>query len=104
MSTGMTGPAGPHHDRGLALYAEGDPAIQLAPGNAAERSNLAATRIALGDYAGALEDCNHAIRINSAHLGGFNNRAVARTELGDAAGALVDAAEAIRLDPRCADA
>ena len=63
-----------------------------------------ASRFALGDYAGAIEECDQALRLDPRHAQAYNNRAAARHALRDFAGAIADCDQALALDPRYARA
>lgn len=53
-----------------------------------------------GDYAGALDDFNKAIEINSNYIKAYNNRGMAKDALNDEVGAIADYTKAIELNPQ----
>jgi tetratricopeptide (TPR) repeat protein len=55
-----------------------------------------------GDFEGALENLDRAIKLNPDYADAYNNRASVRHELGDDPGAKKDYTEAILLNPDCA--
>ncbi|BAY60156.1 serine/threonine protein kinase containing TPR domain [Calothrix brevissima NIES-22] len=57
-----------------------------------------------GDYQGAIEDYNQAIKIHPDYADAYNNRGNAREKLGDYQGAIEDYNQAIKIHPDYADA
>jgi serine/threonine-protein kinase len=55
-----------------------------------------------GDYTGAVEDFNQALRLDP-NADTYNNRGLVRYRLGDKPGAMADFNQALRLDPNSAD-
>ena len=53
-----------------------------------------------GDYLGAIDEYNKAIKENQNNSGAYYNRANAKTELNDYTGAIIDYTKAINLNPR----
>jgi tetratricopeptide (TPR) repeat protein len=53
----------------------------------------------LGNYQGALDDYNKAIKIDSKYASAYNNRGITKAALGDRKGALEDQKKAVKLDP-----
>lgn len=64
--------------------------------------NRGVAKYDLGDYRGAIEDYNKAIRIKPDFVSAFNNRACAKISLGDYDGAKEDIDKAFSLDPNFA--
>ena len=63
--------------------------IKLSP-TAAVHANRALCRLSLGDGNGCVEDCDAALRLDSAYTKAYHRRATARMRLGDIAGAVED--------------
>lgn len=81
---------------GITLWTD---AIQKEPSAAVAYNGRASARGRdLGDYAGALQDCNQAILLNSKFMEAYSNRASAKSSMGDYKGALEDYNKAITLD------
>ncbi len=58
----------------------------------------------LGDFSGAIQDCNKAIELNPNHADAYNNRGASKLNLGDYMGAIQDCNKAIELNPNFAEA
>src|SRR5262249_23214338 len=86
---------------GATNFAKGEVLDPLA---AAGYANGGLARIKLGDYEGAIADCDHAIAINPRLYDAYNNRGVARYALKDYDRAIVDYDRAIAINPRNAEA
>jgi serine/threonine-protein kinase len=56
-----------------------------------------------GDYTGAIEDFNQALRLDPNSADTYNNRGLVRYRLGDKPGAMADFNQALRLNPNSAD-
>lgn len=74
-----------------------DPTCDLA------YSSRGSARYELGDWKGAIEDCDLALTHNPRSADAFVNRGLARVRLGDLDGAAGDFEEVVRIDPRRAD-
>ncbi|MCX6770253.1 MAG: tetratricopeptide repeat protein [Candidatus Micrarchaeota archaeon] len=55
-------------------------------------------KLELGDYKGAIKDCDKAISLDPKHAYAYNNRGAAKYHLGDYKGALEDCDKSISLD------
>ena len=53
-----------------------------------------------GDYQGAIQDYDRAIRLNPNFAGAYVNRGNARDDMGDIQGAIADYNQAIRVNPK----
>jgi len=62
-------------------------------------TNRGYAKFGLGDYRGAIKDCDEALRLNPNYPDAYNNRGAAKSELGDYKGAIKDHDEALRLNP-----
>src|SRR5215813_5963501 len=67
-------------------------------------ANRCFARCHKGDFAGAIADCDQAVRIAPRLAAGYLSRAVARTMVGDANAALIDLNKVIEIDPNLAEA
>jgi tetratricopeptide (TPR) repeat protein len=56
-------------------------------------------RYDLGDYQGAIDDYNQALKLDPNNAKAYYNRGIARSDLGDNQGAIDDYTQAIKLDP-----
>ena len=54
----------------------------------------------LGDFEGAIADCDKAIELNPKSASAYNNRSINKASLGDFEGAVVDCDKAIELNPK----
>ncbi len=63
---------------------------------------LGLTKFKQGDYQGAIQDYNQAIRLNPKFAFAYNNRGTARLQLGDKQGAIADFNKAVELNPQFA--
>ncbi|MCI0342162.1 MAG: tetratricopeptide repeat protein [Planctomycetales bacterium] len=93
----------PGGDPGLAVR-ELDRALREGIPLAWAYSNRASDRMELGDLAGALEDCEHALRLAPQDPRVLANRGAARQRQGDLRGAIADFDRALVRDPSLAEA
>ncbi|MCC3537228.1 MAG: tetratricopeptide repeat protein [Microcoleus sp. PH2017_25_DOB_D_A] len=89
-------------------YDRVDLSVQLvseagAPGMTAEEFyNLAGQKYHQGDYQGAVEACDRAIKLNPNYANAYMGRGIARAKLGDKQGAKADFDQALKIDPNYA--
>ncbi len=57
------------------------------------------TKFEKGDYTGAIEDYNQAIKLNPTDADSYNSRGVAKSNLGEYIGAIQDFEKAMQLNP-----
>ncbi len=75
-----------------------------AQNSAEEYFNSGVKKADAGDYEGAIEDYNKAIKINPKLSEAYHNKGVAKAYLGDYRGALKDFDKAIEINPMFAEA
>ena len=81
-----------------------DGAIELDSQNAVFYNNRGTTKLALGDFQGAIADLDKAIDLHPQYAAAYNNRGGAKSALGDRQGAIMDFGRTIELDPADAEA
>ncbi|HCP19204.1 MAG TPA: hypothetical protein DIT62_08025, partial [Alphaproteobacteria bacterium] len=69
--------------------------IILNPTNDKVWNNRGVAKSELGDYQGAVTDCDEAIRLNPRNSDAWSNRGLAKIKLGDYQDAITDCDEAI---------
>jgi tetratricopeptide (TPR) repeat protein len=69
-----------------------------------ESNTRGLTKYKLGDYQGAIQDYNQALRLDSTYTYAYNNRGIAKKNLKDYQGAIQDYNKAIELKPNYAEA
>ena len=77
-----------------------DGAIELDSQNPVFYNNRGSTKLALGDFQGAIADLDEAIGLDPLYAAAYNNRGGAKSASGDRQGAIMDFGKAIELDPR----
>ena len=74
--------------------------IILNPTNDKVWNNRGVAKSELGDYQGAVTDCDEAIRLNPRNSDAWSNRGLAKIKLGDYQDAITDCDEAILFNPK----
>lgn len=86
-----------------AAIADASKALQLKNAKEDDACVVRGTaKAGLGDYAGAIADCNRALKINPKHALAYNNRANNKLRQGNYKGALADCNKSIALDSNSA--
>ena len=83
----------------LAVFAQ-SPQTLLRRINAEELLSRGVDKVETGNYQGAIEDFNLALKTNPQLIEAYCNRGIARAGLGDYKSAIADFSQALRLNPK----